>query len=239
MKKSKASSPLDLDDVLYDARRPRPVPELVRARALSRARKVAQAPVALLEPPRTRRALLAGRAAMAAALVLGVAGVAFALGQNWQSRAPSPPPKSLVAQPPAKAPPRTMAPAVASAPEPEHASQSLPKPTPARVTPRSVTTSGLFDTESELMRRAHSAYAERNFGMALKLASEHARKFPRGVLAEEREALRVRSFAGAGQTADARRAAAAFAQRFPRSVLLSRIQSIAQANAERTAEQHK
>lgn len=82
------------------------------------------------------------------------------------------------------------------------------------------------------MRRAHSAYAERNFGMALKLASEHARKFPRGVLAEEREALRVRSLASAGQTAEARRAAAAFAERFPRSVLLSRIQKIASANAD-------
>jgi hypothetical protein len=56
------------------------------------------------------------------------------------------------------------------------------------------------------------------------LVAEHARQFSHGRLAEEREALRVRSLAGSGRTEDARRATAAFAARVARSVLLPRHQ---------------
>jgi hypothetical protein len=49
---------------------------------------------------------------------------------------------------------------------------------------------------------------------------ELTRQFPKGQLAEEREALRVRSLLGAGRMAEGQSAAAAFANRFPRSVLL-------------------
>ena len=54
---------------------------------------------------------------------------------------------------------------------------------------------------------------------ALAALLEHARRFPRGWLTEEREALRVRSLAGAGRTDEARAAAADFGARFPHSVL--------------------
>jgi hypothetical protein len=80
-----------------------------------------------------------------------------------------------------------------------------------------------------LLRRAHAAYAGRDFASALGLAAEHARRFPNGVLAEQRDALRVRSLAGAGRTSEARGAAKAFASRFPRSVLLPQILKIAAA----------
>jgi hypothetical protein len=52
--------------------------------------------------------------------------------------------------------------------------------------------------------------------------AEHGRRFPNGRLAEEREALRVRALNSSGQSESARRAARAFAARFPHSVLLSR-----------------
>jgi hypothetical protein len=51
-------------------------------------------------------------------------------------------------------------------------------------------------------------------------AAQHARRFKTGRLVEEREALRVKALAGLGRTEEARRAAAAFRARFPRSVLL-------------------
>jgi TolA-binding protein len=73
------------------------------------------------------------------------------------------------------------------------------------------------------------AYASRDFSSALVLVAEHARRYPNGRLAEEREALRIRSLAGSGRTADARRAIAAFAARFPRSVLLPRLQETPEA----------
>lgn len=78
-------------------------------------------------------------------------------------------------------------------------------------------------TEVEILRRARVAYGHHDFSATLALVGEHARRFPRGHLAEQREALRVRSLVGAGRKIEARRAAASFATRFPRSVLLSRV----------------
>jgi hypothetical protein len=80
-----------------------------------------------------------------------------------------------------------------------------------------------FTAGLELLQRAHAAYTRHDFSDALMLVAEHARRFPKGHLAEEREALRVRSLAGAGRADEAHRAAAAFAARFPRSVLLPRV----------------
>jgi hypothetical protein len=80
-----------------------------------------------------------------------------------------------------------------------------------------------FTAELDLLQRAHGAYTRRDFSAALKLVAEHARRFPNGPLAEQREALRVRSLLGAGRTDEAHRAAAAFKVRFPRSVLLPRV----------------
>ena len=74
--------------------------------------------------------------------------------------------------------------------------------------------------ELALIQQAQAAYADGNLPNALELLAEHGRRFPNGRLAEEREALRVRSLAGCGRPADARRALQAFADRYPHSVLL-------------------
>jgi hypothetical protein len=87
-----------------------------------------------------------------------------------------------------------------------------------------VTAQESYAAELDLLKRAQAAYAERDFADALVLVAKHAQRFPKGRLAEEREALRVRSLAGAGRRVEARRAAAAFADRFPRSVLMPRLQ---------------
>ena len=81
-----------------------------------------------------------------------------------------------------------------------------------------------YRAEVGLLQRAQAAYVNRNFAGALALVGEHGRRFPNGRLAEEREALRVRSLAAAGRQGEARRAATIFAHRFPRSVLLPRLQ---------------
>jgi len=231
MKTSEVSSTPDLERLLEHGRSVRPLPELVRARALSRARKVARTPVSLV-PPRAGKAAYAGRAAMAAALALGIVGAAFALGQSLRGQPAAAPAASVVRSQPA-----SIAPAPSSAPAPSEVSPECSTcgaertSSGARPAARAATSSGNVDSESALMRRAHSAYAERNFGNALRLVAEHAKKYPRGVLAEEREALRVRSLASAGQTAESRRGAAALAQRFPRSVLLPRIRAFAAPDA--------
>ena len=86
-----------------------------------------------------------------------------------------------------------------------------------------------YAAELYLLQRAQSDYASQDFPDALVLVAEHARQFPNGRLAEEREALRVRSLAGAGRGDQARRALGAFAKRFPRSVLLPRLREQARA----------
>jgi TolA-binding protein len=99
--------------------------------------------------------------------------------------------------------------------EPEPARPARPARPGAKADP--------FTAELDLLQHAHAAYTRRDFSAALALIADHARRFPNGNLAEQREALRVRSLAGAGRADEAHRAAAAFAARFPRSVLLPRV----------------
>ena len=82
-----------------------------------------------------------------------------------------------------------------------------------------------FKGELELLQRAQAAYTRHEFSSALTLLDDHSRRFPRGHLAEERDALRVRCLLGAGRGGEAHRAAVAFGIRFPRSVLLPRVDS--------------
>ena len=99
----------------------------------------------------------------------------------------------------------------------------LPAPASHGTRPRSdrlpATEKPTRNTELECLHRALEAFAVRDFDTALTTLLEHARRFPRGWLAEEREALRVRSLAGAGRAEEARAAAAEFGARFPHSVL--------------------
>jgi hypothetical protein len=69
------------------------------------------------------------------------------------------------------------------------------------------------------MGQARAAVARGDYAAALTPIAEHARRFRDGRLAEEREALRVKTLVGLGRTEEAQRAASAFQARFPRSVL--------------------
>jgi len=82
------------------------------------------------------------------------------------------------------------------------------------------------EDELRLLRRARAAVAEGDFEGALRPIAEHARRFPDGTLAEEREALRVKSLSTLGQTAEARRAASSFQRRFPNSVLVRVVEQL-------------
>jgi hypothetical protein len=80
--------------------------------------------------------------------------------------------------------------------------------------------------ELRLLRQARTAVAREDFAAALSPIGAHAREFPNGRLAEEREALRVKALVGLGRADDARRAATGFEARFPRSVLLPAIRQL-------------
>jgi hypothetical protein len=156
------------------------------------------------------------------ALLIGAASAAAAL-RGWIAEGPDPSPQPgprLLPPAPASVPNHPAPPAVPSAAMP------IAKPQrPARLPSAQES----YAAELALLQRAQAAYTQRDFSNALILVAEHGRHFPNGRLAEQRDALRVRSLVGSGRANEARRAVAAFAVRFPRSVLLQRLRETARA----------
>jgi hypothetical protein len=191
----------------------RRAPAAVRQRALAHARVIAAAGGAVPKSPRTAPPVARGHRLLRLALacsVLAVGGVAaFAA---FRGRA---------VPEPELAPPGDPQPTPAVQAQPAAPVQEAPT-SPTQVPPRASSGRDVLAAEIALLRRARGAYDRREFSRALVLVDEHARRFPQGHLAEEREALRVRSLSSLGRTAEAHRVAAAFALRFPRSVLLPR-----------------
>jgi hypothetical protein len=185
-----------------------PVPATVRARAMARARAalVASPPTRRFAPtaaPRTRWA------AVAALLCLISGGVGVAA---YQIRA-------RLVQAPHERPALPPVVKVASTAPAQPIADVSPTPETAIGTPR-LSRADAARAELRLLRQARAAVAREDYAAALPPIAEHARRFKDGRLAEEREALRVKSLAGLGRKEDAHRAAAAFRARFPRSVLL-------------------
>jgi len=112
------------------------------------------------------------------------------------------PPAPLPAPPPAVAPPPERAP-----PRPEHA---------ARVEPRE-RDRGLA-AERALIEQARTALSREQSAAALAVLERHAREFPQGELEEERESLQVQALVGLDRFDQARKVAARFHRRFPRSI---------------------
>jgi hypothetical protein len=205
-----------MDSLLERGRNIPAVSDVVRARSLARARAVVTAtvvPAGVPVPGRSRR-MLAVALAASITLTIGAAGAIGALGGRVFQTPPAPAPRATH-RPPVRtftlaAPPAASE--LAAPAKPAHVAHPVRPPTPQES----------YAAELELLQRAQAAYAGGNFAGALLLVAEHHRRFPDGRLAEEREALRVRSLADAGRTDEAARAAASFAERFPRSVLLKR-----------------
>ena len=188
-----------------------PVPATVRARAMARARAavVAGPPTRRSAPTPAARTRWAVVAALLCLISGGVGAAAYqiraGLMQAPHERA-TPPPVENVAPP---APPRPAQP-IADVPPPPQSALEHPR----------LSRADAARAELRLLRQARAAVAREDYASALPPIAEHARRFKDGRLAEEREALRVKSLAGLGRTEEAHRAAAAFRARFPRSVLL-------------------
>lgn len=210
-----------LQDLLERGRIVRRLPDVVRTRALARARATIAAAAsgapafAPATAVRSRGRWLAVAASLA--LALGATGAALALRGRALHRLEPTPPSSPRAVPDARSTRRD---------RPTADPGAVPHPI-AKAKPRAgrpISAQESYAAELALLQRAQVAYTGGDFQGARALVAEHARQFPNGRLAEDREALRVRSLAGSGHADEARRAIAAFADRFPRSVLLPRLQ---------------
>jgi hypothetical protein len=195
-----------------------PLPDVVRARALARAN--ASASAAVVAPPLREPARFSGgrvaALAVAASLLLavstaGAVAIIRALDSEPRSTVPPTSPGAALPQPAISFPQPSEAPA-----------NPLVRTRPKRVL-RAPTARESYRAELHLLQQAHTAYAGHDYGDALVVVAEHARRFPNGHLAEDREALRVKALMGAGRTEEANAAARSFGRRFPRSVLLPRL----------------
>ena len=92
-----------------------------------------------------------------------------------------------------------------------------PSRSPARPTPDAIR------AERALLASAHTALRTGDTAAALAILADHASRFPRGLLVEERAATQVRALCAAGETARADAARAAFLRRWPRSIHAARV----------------
>jgi hypothetical protein len=109
-------------------------------------------------------------------------------------------------------------PARASAPK-----RAAMAPAGERSEPRAVVESS-FSVEASVLQAAQRALSQGDTAVALERLSEHARRFPSGALAEEREAAFVLALCAAGRVDEARRHRAALERAAPSSPLLPRLE---------------
>jgi hypothetical protein len=210
-----------------------PTSEMIRARAVVRAREsLREADVVVLAPrmapSRFRQMLFA-----AAASILLLAGGAAAYQMLRQ-----PEPSSLSPTGTRRSTRATAAHWAAPTPEPVAAPEAAPEPVGPGAGAASAKTpvpshraalSGkhaIAPEELRLLDRARRADARGDYLGVLAVAAEHERKHPTGRLAEEREALRVKALVGLGRGGEARQVAANFRNQFPRSVLRHKIEDM-------------
>ena len=125
---------------------------------------------------------------------------------------PEPPP-GIIAPPVALEMPRP--PSAPTPQRPRQASKVKAQPEPLRPE-RDL---ALAD-ERGLIEIARTALARRDTARALEAIEDHANRFPRGQLVEERESLWVQALVNAGNVEGARRRATDFRRSFPESMLL-------------------
>jgi hypothetical protein len=218
---SESHSPLPPDvRALLDRERELPqVPASVRTRALARARAalVAGIPASTgdYDPAPRPRWIKVGASVCVAVATAAIVYQLRAARAPHESARPSP---SHATQIIASPPPETATPSTTIAPSPLGAAPSNRSARTAQVVPG--------PEELRLLRQARAAVARGDFTAALSAIAEHARRFKDARLTEEREALRVRALSGLGRNGEARRAADAFAARFPRSVLLPAVRQM-------------
>jgi hypothetical protein len=116
------------------------------------------------------------------------------------------------------------APLVAEAPSAPRLDASSAPPAAAAEPPRST----LID-ERLLLDRARQQLASEEPARALVFLEQHAKRFTRGELTEEREAMRINVLVQLGRTGEAKTRAAAFAARFPSSIMGPSVRSALKA----------
>ena len=220
-------------------RREGPVPKMPAALRAALVTQLALPPATA--PPATAppAAALGGTAGLLVAAGVGAVVIAAIV---WASRAtPRPDPPSASAAPSASAPasaPASASPSAAAsaAPTPASALASASSAPPSAFAPRSAhptasapsgasASADPLSEESAIVTRARAASAS-NPALTLALVDEHAKRFPRGELTQEREYLRISALRRLGRTDEARARARSYLTTFPSSPYAPAVRSL-------------
>lgn len=215
-------------------------PEATKARVLARIGKtLALPPASLLAPAKSRgpapRTKALGRAAKMIALTLIGAAGGLALATRLSSTAPVAATGVAPFAAPVTMEPKSLGddptPGVARS-IPEAHAQSSALVAASATTGTAAKTGGPesrsgsqppiranLGVERKLLDQARTRLLSGDPSEALAIVAKHGARFPQGILAEEREALRVESLAAAGRPRDACIAAAIFREAYPGSLL--------------------
>jgi hypothetical protein len=226
MNKNLDPHPTDIEGLLASERVLVPQSEDVRRRAFARARS-AMARGSM--PPRAFMRFIELRWVLVAASLLFVGTISAAAIRAYRKSAP-------ISEAPFASPARlasgTNAPSngasagagTPAAVETAEPARAVPVPDTAQTAaPRAAPGAEGYVLELKVLEPARAAIVRGEFAKALVAIADHERRFPRGQLAEEREAMRVQALSGLHRTDEARRVATAFRKRFPESVLLPRM----------------
>ncbi len=123
-------------------------------------------------------------------------------------------------------PPATAVPAVVAA------APSTEAVTPSSAAARGYSLVDATNLERTLIERARSAWAHDDADATLNALAEHRRKFPKGTLSEEREALAVQALARLGRNDEAKANAADFERKYPGSLFQDKVRGSAEATRE-------
>lgn len=148
---------------------------------------------------------------------------------------PAPPPSAVPeSSPEPTAPEPSPTPAETTARSRASSPSTAPRPAAPTTEPEPTAPASTFAAERELVARAWRALALGDHTDALQAATEHARRFPAGLLAPERTAIETIARCRQDPT-DGPRRAAAFHRAHPRSPLAARVDEACDANEITTA----
>jgi hypothetical protein len=139
-----------------------------------------------------------------------------------EHREPAPVPPLLPAPPEPVPPPPAPSPQLKSPAPPKHIPATKAPASPVEhVSPPPVLSPTVpLGSERALLERGRTALTRKDAAGALAAAEEHAARFPKGELVQEREALRIEALLMADRNGEARAAFDDFRRAFPESILV-------------------
>ena len=173
---------------------------------------------------------LSGAAKLAVAIaVIGAVGGAAWLARSPDATTPVPGATPVIVAPPSPSEAVTSAAPVvtaSAAPTVIGTASATPIVTAPRPSSTSAASAAPLAPESLMISRAHDALLQGAPDRALALAADHARAYPKGALAQEREVIAIEALVAQGRKADGRSRATSFRTAYPGSAHLGRIERL-------------